>query len=265
MRILVVDDEPNILEGETQLIRRCVPQAEVFAFSSSLEAAAWVERNPAEIAFLDLQMPDLHGITLAWRLKESCPRLNIIFVTAYPDYYQPAIQLRASGYLLKPLEEAAVLEELENLRYPVAASGLFVRCFGNFEVFFEGRPVRFRYLKTKELFAYLIDRRGSLVSRDELITILWGGETERNSYYKQVQRDLRDVLERAGSGDALMKQRGGLGLDPARIRCDYFDWMRGLPSGLNAFSGEYMRQYDWAEATLVNLMRGGGYSDYVLD
>lgn len=255
MNILVVDDEKIILEGETSLIKQCAPDASVQSFSKPSEALDYLKDHPADVVFLDLEMPQIHGIALAKQMKQLCPKLNIIFATAYHEYAETAIQLRASGYLLKPLKAEQVTEELKNLRYPVDQhkAGLFVRAFGNFEVFQNGCPVRFRYSKTKELFAYLIDRRGALVSRDELITVLWGGESDRASYYKQVQKDLNDVLARAGQEDVLIKQRGALGFLAEKIDCDYYDWLKGEPQGLSAFMGEYMRQYDWAEATLVNI------------
>ena len=260
MNIIVVDDEEIILAGETAMIRQCAPGAQVHGFSSPTKALAYLRDNPADVAFLDLEMPELHGLELARQMKAIAPRLNIIFATAYPDYSESAMHLRASGYLLKPIRIEQIREELENLRYPVSArnSGLFVRAFGNFEVFYNGSPVMFRYSKTKELLAYLIDRRGALVSRDELITVLWGGETERANYYKQVQKDLNDVLEQLGKKDVLVKQRGALGILTDKINCDYYEWLKGEPRGLNAFMGEYMRQYDWGEATLVNITNWGG-------
>ena len=217
----------------------------------------YVRTHPVNVVFLDLEMPECHGITLAQRMKVLCPNINIIFATAYRDYFETAMDLRVSGYLLKPLKADRVTEELANLRYPVKRyqSGMFIRAFGNFEVFFDGRPVLFRYSKTKELFAYLIDRRGALVSRDELVTILWGGETERSSYYKQVSKDLHDVLQSMHKEDALIKQRGSMGILMDHVDCDFFDWLKGLPEGLNAYCGEYMRQYDWAEQTLVNIQK----------
>ena len=257
MNIIVVDDEKLILEGETALIQRCIPEASVKSFSSPVDALEYVHTHTADVAFLDLEMPELHGMKLAKQMKKYCPRLNIIFVTAYQDYYEEAIQLRASGYLLKPLRGEQVHEEMDNLRYAVRRyeSGLFVRTFGNFEVFYNGYPLMFRYQKTKELFAYLIDRRGALVSRDELITILWGGETDRPSYYKQIQKDLTDTLARVGKDHILIKQRGVMGILMNEVVCDYYDWLKGIPDGLNSYTGEYMRQYDWAEATWVNLVK----------
>ena len=57
-----------------------------------------------DVAFLDIEMADLNGIDLAKRLKQHCRSLNIIFATAYNDYYREAMALHASGYLLKPMK-----------------------------------------------------------------------------------------------------------------------------------------------------------------
>ena len=151
MRILVVDDVALIAEGEAVMIRRCAPEAEVVAFTDPHKALEALREAPAEVAFLDFEMPACHGALLAKMMKEICPLLNIVFATAYQDYYGHAMQLRASGYLLKPIREEQIREELDNLRYPVEKrrNGLFARTFGNFELFYNGEPVPFRYQKTK--------------------------------------------------------------------------------------------------------------------
>lgn len=89
-----------------------------------------------------------------------------------------AFQLHASGYIMKPVTVKAVEEELRNLRYSLpepSVQPLRVQAFGNFEVFYKGQPVHFSRSRTKELFAYLIDRRGAGSTMGELISILWRG------------------------------------------------------------------------------------------
>ncbi|MBQ9661627.1 MAG: response regulator [Oscillospiraceae bacterium] len=255
MRIIVVDDEELVLEGEIRLIRECAPEATVRGFRSPQNALDYLKTCAADVAFVDFEMPQCHGLVLAKQMKALCPQINIIFATAYRDYYADAINLRASGYLLKPLHEERIKEELDNLRYPVETGkrGLYARAFGNFEVFYNGQPMMFRYHKTKELLAYLIDRRGALVSRDELVTALWGGEHEHSSYFKQLQKDLRDTFAGFDCADLLIKQKGAIGVLAGKIACDYYDWLEGLPEGLNAYHGEYMRQYSWAESTRLSL------------
>ena len=50
-----------------------------------------------------------------------------------------------------------------------------------------------------------------------------------------------------------------MGLLASEIDCDYYDWLKGKPEGLNAFMGEYMRQYSWAESTLANIVMKEGF------
>ena len=255
MNIIVVDDERYILNGEVDLICRTVPGAQVLGFTRGSEALDHVYAYPVDVAILDINMPDYDGINLARRMKIYRPEINIIFVTAYSDYFQEAMRLHASGYLLKPLRPETLLEELNDLRRPVAKSAatLYVRTFGDFEVFYQDKPLMFRYQKTKEMFAYLIDRRGAMVETDTLITILWGGEDDRSNYFKQIRKDLNDTLDAVGCGNLLIKRRGAIGLLTDKIKCDYFDWLAGNPEGINAYHGEYMHQYSWAESTWVNL------------
>lgn len=257
MQIIIVDDEPIILQGEAALVQKVLPDASVRAFSSPREAMQFARSNRVDIALLDIRMNGGSGVELGRGLKWIQPDVNIIFVTAYDHYYADAMQMHASGYLLKPLQEDQLLEELQDLRHPVAAvkktKALFARAFGDFEVFFNEKPLLFRYQKTKEMFAYLIDRRGAMVTSEALITVLWGGELDRSNFFKQVRKDLNDTLAEIGYEDILLRRRGALGLLTDRISCDYYDWLAGLPSGINAYHGEYMRQYDWAESTWVNL------------
>ena len=256
MTIIVVDDEPIILSGEINVIRKVSPEADITGFNSPVKALAFIANHSVDIAFLDIEMPGMNGVELAKKIKQIRPETNIIFSTAYDDYYAHALKLHASGYLLKPIKEADVRAELDDLRYKIEhlpSKKLFIRTFGDFEVFFDGVPLKFRYQKTSELLAYLVDRRGAIVDNDTLITILWGGETDKTNFLKQVRKDLKDTFTEKGCGDLLLIRRGGMGLHAESVPCDYFDWLKGNPEGIKAYHGEYMRQYSWAEPTWVNL------------
>ena len=257
MNILVIENDASVMKKELAIVRRCAPDSRVQGFLSAEAALDYMRDEQVDTVFLDVGMSEANGIEIARNMRQLNAELNMIIVSAYDFYYPEALSLRASGYLKKPLREEAVLEELRNLRYPVRANkqykGLFIRAFGNFEVFFDGQPVLFRYQKTKELLAYLVNRRGAVVARDELITILWGGATDKTNYFKQVQKDLNDTLVSYGLEHILVKQRGALGILMDEITCDYYDYLNGYPRGVSAYRGEYMRQYDWAESTWVNL------------
>ena len=97
MRILVLDDEPVILQGMQQTIRNAIPDAEIIPFAFSEKALAWCRENRVDIVFLDIEMPELSGMQLAKELRKLYPEINIIFTTSYPEYAVEAYELRASG------------------------------------------------------------------------------------------------------------------------------------------------------------------------
>ena len=70
---------------------------------------------------------------------------------------------------------------------------------------------------------------------------------------QQIKKDLSDTLDDLELGELLVRHRGAVGLLTDRIPCDYYDWLKGRPEGLNAYHGEYMRQFDWAEPTWLTL------------
>ena len=51
----------------------------------------------------------------------------------------------------------------------------------------------------------------------------------------------------------LVSQWGSIGVDRDAFTCDYYDWLEGTASGINAYHGQYMAQYSWAEITNASL------------
>ena len=248
MNILAVDDKALPLRALEAAIRQAEPNASIYACESGMKALETAETTAIDVAFIDIQMPGINGIDLAQRLKLMYPKLNIIFATGYDDYMDSAFAMHASGYLMKPITADAVKNELINLRHPLYPSEpmrITVQCFGNFEVFADRKPLQFRYEKTKEVLAYLIDRR-SMCSNGEIIATLWQNDIS-DSYFRTLRKDLSDTFKNAGEPDYILLQRGRLGVDHTKMSCDYYEWLSGLPSALNAYHGEYMAQYSWAE------------------
>ena len=252
VRILIVDDEQIIREGATRIIAQCMPDAQLVACGTTQEALEEAERNSFDVAFLDVERPGMTGVELAKRIKKISPDTNIIFATAYQQYAGEAFSLHASGYINKPLTVEKVSAELENLRHPINENedrGLRVQAFGNFEVFYNGQPLKFKYSKTKELLAYLVDRNCAVVNIGEIKATLWDDDEDRSSYIKQLRKDLLDTLKSVGANDAVVTMRGGIGVIPSKLKCDFFDYLAGDPKGINSYHGEYMQQYSWAEVT----------------
>jgi len=252
MIIYAIDDEENALEYITRKIKAAESSAEVFGFTSAQEALEAAAKQPFDVAFMDIQMPGITGIELAKKFKKLNPKANMVFVTGYSEYTMDAFSLDASGYLLKPATKDQVRHALDNLRYPLSVEGgpsVCAQCFGDFELFVNGTPVHFKYNKSKEVIAFLVDRRGAQCSNNEVIVNLWEDDDDHSAYYRSLMKDIQDTLKELGVDDIFDRQRAGASILTDKIRCDYYDYLAGKPEGINAYKGEYMQQYSWADET----------------
>lgn len=260
MRIIAVDDERLALEALVDSIEQAVPDAVVRGFRDPAEALEFLESHICDVAFLDIKMRGMSGLDLARRIRECSENTNIVFVTGYSEYALDAFRLYASDYLLKPATPEAVKRALQQLRTPVIPEHthpVHIQCFGNFEVFANGKILTFKRAKTKELLAYLVDRKGASVAMGELAAVLWeeGPDTlSRQSNLRNLISDLRKTLCAAGVADIILKNRNTIAIDPDAVDCDYYDFLRHIPYAVNRYQGEYMSQYSWAELTAAAIV-----------
>ena len=261
MHTLIVDDRQLIVNSVKRILTKIDPDGVHTEFTSALKAAAFAKGNVIDVAFLDIEMPEMSGLDLAKKLQGINPLVNIIFITGYEEYAMDAHQLYASAFLTKPVTEKAVREALAHLRYrpkdkEVAEKKLKVKCFGSFEVFANGRPVEFKRAKTKELFAYLIDQNGSMCTSDSMIGVLWPDDPatdSKHSYLRNLVADMKSSLEKIDAVDVVRREHNTLGVVTEKIDCDYYRFLDGDPVAIHQFRGEYMTQYSFAAVTEANL------------
>ena len=117
--ILAVDDERIALSGAVSVLKRVFPSAEIVSFTKPSEALSFAEENEISVAFLDIEMGQTSGLDLSKKLLSVNPRLNVFFLTAYPDYALPAWETGACGFLVKPMTVDSAGKALSHLRYPV--------------------------------------------------------------------------------------------------------------------------------------------------
>ena len=221
-----------------------------FFFNSSLVFKAVA----CDIAFLDIEMKGMNGVEVAEKLKSINPDVNIIFATGFGAYRDAAFDLHASGYLIKPITEENVKRELDNLRRPVKETkSLQIHTFGNFEVLYNNNPLKFKYQKTKEALAYLVDRRGAMCSTDEIIAVIFEDDSDHKAYYHRIRSDMLSTFSAIGCEALILQQKGMLGLAVKDVDCDYYDYLDGKVTLEKLYHGEYMAQYSFAEVTNAEL------------
>lgn len=181
-RILLVEDEPVLVMTLSDLL-----SAEGYTIESASDGATGLARalnEPFDMVVLDVMLPGKNGFEVCRELRQHGKDVAILMLTAKSQLTDRVVGLKlgADDYLVKPFEPPELLARIEALlrrvrkekRPPVLRFQ-----FGNVDVDFEkaavlkdGAPVNLAG-KELELLRYLVDRRGNVVSRDELLEAVW--------------------------------------------------------------------------------------------
>ena len=261
MNVICVDDEAQALKHTVSCCQKLHLLDGVHGFARPGDALAWAKENPVDLALLDINMPDMNGLELAERLKRINPRMSVIFITASGQYALDAYRVHPTSYLLKPFDPARLAREVEyalSIRVADSPARIVAQTFGHFEILVDGRTLDFRRSKSKELLAYLVDRRGAGVTRQDAFAALWEDREYDVSMQKQMDvviRSLRDTLKKYGIGDLLELKHHNLRILPELIDCDMYRFLEGDGEALNGYFGEYMSQYAWAAEREAQLSR----------
>ena len=254
MIVIAVDDEELMLRALVRAISASPDVKEVIKFSNPEKALNYVEENPIDVAFLDINMRGMGGIALAEKIIKLRPNSKIVFCTGYEEYAIPAFKLHASGYLMKPISAEDVQNEIDNIKGVRKKEKLLeVQCFGNFEIYVKGEVLSFKRSRTKELFAFLVDRRGAGMTVKQICAVLFPDDTDdvkNTAYLRQLIMDLKNTLKTVGADAVFCHETPFYRVDTSLIKCDYFSY---LETGKPEFLGEYMTQFSWAEETCAYL------------
>ena len=154
---------------------------------------------------------------------------------------------------MKPVSAKDIQEEIDNIKgIRQSQKPLTVKCFGSFEVYARGEKLTFKRSKTKELFAFLVDRNGAGVTVGEIGVALWENDADQkyHNYIHQLFRDLRQSLESVGVEGIFERNNYFYSINPEKLDCDYYSYLK---NGKPEFRGEYMSQYSFAEVTNAEL------------
>jgi len=218
-RLLVVDDEPDLLE----LVRVNLANAgfRVSTAATGREALDLVRRESPDLVVLDLMLPDMSGteVCRVLRADASTARLPIIMLTARSDEVDRVVgfELGADDYVTKPfsprelvLRVRAVLRRLAattDSSATLSKDALHLDA-ARHRCFVEGKEVDLT-AKEFELLAHLMSRPGRALTRDQLLDAVWGSEISVTT--RTIDTHLKRLREKLGSAGDLIETVRGIG------------------------------------------------------
>ena len=186
-RVQIVEDSPDIAE----LVRHYLTRAgyETTTFSSGRDALIQARQSPPDLVVLDVMLPGMDGMQVcqALRAEPGTANIPIIMLTARGEEADRVrgLELGADDYVTKPFSPkelvarvAALLRRSERAQQPQPSSTLLQ--YGPVTMNLDRHEVRIGEdeikLTAKEflLLQYLLEHRGRVLSRDRLLTDVWG-------------------------------------------------------------------------------------------
>lgn len=204
MNIIAVDDEKQSLLALRNALAEALPNETAKCFYESKEALDYAKHSKVDVAFLDIEMDNINGLSLANELKKLNPDTNIIFVTGHSSYMEYAFIQHVSGYIKKPVQVERIRSEIKNLRNPVNENPELIetKVLGPYmfdhvtkRVYFDGRDA---ILKPKEfqLFHLFASNVGEVFTPEEIFKRIWGDDPYGNIHTVTVHiSNLRKKLD----------------------------------------------------------------------
>ncbi len=121
---IIADDEPLLRHHLDKSLAEVWPELDIVAkVADGEQALLAIEQSQPDIAFLDIRMPVLDGMSLAQKLNRLANPPLIVFVTAYDDYAIKAFEQNAADYLLKPISDARLQTTCERVKARLSQRG----------------------------------------------------------------------------------------------------------------------------------------------
>lgn len=270
MRIILVDDEPLILEHFEKIVNKISGIEVVGTYINPHKAIEAVVRERPNAVFLDIEMPGLNGLEAAEKILGILPQTKVVFTTAYSNYAVKAFELNAVDYLLKPVKYERLVETIRRLNKSdtqTPARIPMISCFQSLSFTWSGDPsqkldVRWRTNKARELFAFLIHYRKKPIRKDLILDQFWP-DTDLDKGFTQLYTaiyQIRKTLDSINFNIKITSQDNSYTLDLNDVVVDVDEWEKGL-NELPDITKDTLPGHQ----KLVDLYQGGYFSenDYI--
>lgn len=250
MRVMVVDNE---LDSLINFFKNIVDDSDVDykMFRGNQDAALQYARDHSvDIAFLGIDTSEPEGISLCEKLISVSQRLKIVLLSGIDcnlDKVKARLGENFLGLCRKPFCKNDIYGMFRESKVSTRPfRHVSIRAFGSFDLFLDGRAVRFSSAKSKELLALLVEKAGSQLSMGTAIACLWPDKNVdlAKKLYRDAVCRLRLLLKRLGLDGFVEFGRAVTVLPVKNARCDYWDFLSGIHR--DRYNGEFMSEYEWA-------------------
>lgn len=259
MHIIYVDDEIPALENFRFTVKDFSEVKEFETFNTGEEALEYVKNNRVDVAFLDMQMPGIHGLELAKALKAYDSKIRVVFVTAFEQYALDAFSVDAIGYVLKPYSASDIHKELAKCAYkPLPSQRVVIETMPTLNIIIDGEPLINTGSKSREMLALLVDRGERGFSSAECISYLWPerkNDSQTQALCRMTWKRLVGILDSFGVADVIYTTNNRRYLKVDAVSCDLYRILDGEKEAIKKYNGEYLSEYDWSEERNAQLSR----------
>lgn len=179
IKAIVVDDEWYNVVEVVDLIEKTGFMNVEKQYENPTKALEEIEMISPDVAFIDIEMPEFDGITLAEKFLEKNPTMIIVFITAWNQYAVQAFEINALDYIMKPINLERfniMIERIKNkvsIKQKSQSKKLKIQSFNKLEVSIDDEKVVWQRTKAEELFAFLLMNNGNYVHKDTILEYLW--------------------------------------------------------------------------------------------
>lgn len=223
MKILLVDDDPDVVEAITLSFGVHWPEATVVGAKDGRSGIALFSRENPDVVLLDISLPDTDGFQVLRRIREQAD-VPVLMISARGEEVDKVkgLELGADDYITKPFgymelsaRIRAVVRRAQSLP-PISGGGRFDAGplsinYATHEVSLVGKPVKLTPIEYKLLYQ-LTRNAGHVLLHDQLLTKIWGPEYLGELDYLRIYvRRLREKIEENPQQPVYILTERGLG------------------------------------------------------
>lgn len=228
INVAIIDDEKLAVDNLSYILKQFPELNIVGGFTEIDDLKKCLKENPIDLIFMDIEMPEINGLSLAFLITEEYKEIEIVFVTAYNQYAVQAFEVSAVDYILKPLSLPRITKTIETIKRRIPKvkqpNKVFIKCLGGFDIYINDQLVNFKISKAKEILAYLINSQGKSLGWMTIADDIWPDafdDKKLMNNFHVASFSLRNFLSENGILDIYDYSRNLYRVDTTKFECDF--------------------------------------------